>query len=241
MIIAPPGVTLSQSKVTVTIEMGTVPTPPPSPTPVHARRHVTPSPSVRSRGSMPRASSAIPASSGTHPARQPSPARVPAMNSRGHLAIIDPAGDVATVKNTNKVVDPPARSRLRAHRHRDRRIGQDDALGDARASLARKTRILRQLHGAFTSSTTASSRLCELRAERIARPRVPQRDRHRGRSPPHRRRLSRAPRQCRSQRSNRMQGACALVVISADQPDRVVGARTSVRRSWSAWGAARCS
>ena len=32
-IIAPPGVTLSQSKVTVTIEMGTVPTPPPSPTP----------------------------------------------------------------------------------------------------------------------------------------------------------------------------------------------------------------
>jgi YbbR domain-containing protein len=32
-IIAPPGVTLSQSKVTVTIEMGTVPTPPPTPTP----------------------------------------------------------------------------------------------------------------------------------------------------------------------------------------------------------------
>jgi YbbR domain-containing protein len=32
-IVAPAGVTLSQSKVTVTIEMGTVPTPPPTPTP----------------------------------------------------------------------------------------------------------------------------------------------------------------------------------------------------------------
>jgi YbbR domain-containing protein len=32
-IVAPPGVSLSQSKVTVTIEMGTVPSPPPTPTP----------------------------------------------------------------------------------------------------------------------------------------------------------------------------------------------------------------
>jgi YbbR domain-containing protein len=35
-IVAPPGVTLSQSKVTVTIEMGTVPPPPPTPTPTPA-------------------------------------------------------------------------------------------------------------------------------------------------------------------------------------------------------------
>jgi YbbR domain-containing protein len=32
-LVAPPGITLSQSKVTVTIEMGSVPTPPPTPTP----------------------------------------------------------------------------------------------------------------------------------------------------------------------------------------------------------------
>ena len=39
---------------------------------------------------------------------------------------------------------------------------------------------------------------------------------------------------------NRMEGACALVVISADQPDRVVGARVNARSLWGS-GAARCS
>ena len=142
------------------------------------------------------------------------------------IAIIDADGDVATVKNTNKVVDLARQVEAEGTPSGSVGIGHTRWATHGRPSLENAhphqdcTGRIHVIHNGIVENYR------ELRAELMARGHeflsetdtevVPHliEDAFRGD-------LASAVRSA----LNRMQGACALVVISADQPDRVVGAR----------------
>jgi glutamine---fructose-6-phosphate transaminase (isomerizing) len=142
------------------------------------------------------------------------------------IAIIDPAGDVATVKNTNKVVDLARQVEAEGTPAGTVGIGHTRWATHGRPSLENAhphqdcTGRIHVIHNGIVENYR------ELRAELMSRGHeflsetdtevVPHliEDAFHGD-------LAAAVRGA----LNRMQGACALVVISADQPDRVVGAR----------------
>jgi glucosamine--fructose-6-phosphate aminotransferase (isomerizing) len=142
------------------------------------------------------------------------------------IAIIDAAGDVATVKNTNKVSDLVRQVESEGTPSGTVGIGHTRWATHGRPSLENAhphqdcTGRIHVIHNGIVENYR------ELRAELMARGHeflsetdtevVPHliEDAFRGD-------LASAVRSA----LNRMQGACALVVISADQPDRVVGAR----------------
>ena len=225
---APPGVTLSTTKVTVEIETGSVPPPPPTPTPTHrARRRRNPSPSRPfQRGPM----CGIIGYTGPRPAAPILLDSLRRLEYRGYdsagIAIIDAEGDVATVKNTNKVADLARQVEAEGTPSGTVGIGHTRWATHGRPSLENAhphqdcTGRIHVIHNGIVENYR------ELRAELMARGHeflsetdtevVPHliEDAFHGD-------LASAVRSA----LNRMQGACALVVISADEPDRVVGAR----------------
>ena len=142
------------------------------------------------------------------------------------IAIIDADGDVATVKNTNKVVDLARQVEAEGTPAGTVGIGHTRWATHGRPSLENAhphqdcTGRIHVIHNGIVENYR------ELRAELMSRGHeflsetdtevVPHliEDAFHGD-------LAAAVRSA----LNRMQGACALVVISADQPDRVVGAR----------------
>ena len=146
-------------------------------------------------------------------------------NSAG-IAIIDADGDVATVKNTNKVADLARQVEAEGTPSGTVGIGHTRWATHGRPSLENAhphqdcTGRIHVIHNGIVENYR------ELRAELMSRGHeflsetdtevVPHliEDAFHGD-------LASAVRSA----LNRMQGACALVVISADQPDRVVGAR----------------
>ena len=142
------------------------------------------------------------------------------------IAIIDPDGDVATVKNTNKVADLAIQVEAEGTPAGTVGIGHTRWATHGRPSLENAhphqdcTGRIHVIHNGIVENYR------ELRAELMSRGHeflsetdtevVPHliEDAFHGD-------LAAAVRSA----LNRMQGACALVVISADQPDRVVGAR----------------
>jgi glucosamine--fructose-6-phosphate aminotransferase (isomerizing) len=142
------------------------------------------------------------------------------------IAIIDAAGDVATVKNTNKVADLARQVEAEGTPSGTVGIGHTRWATHGRPSLENAhphqdcTGRIHVIHNGIVENYR------ELRAELMSRGHeflsetdtevVPHliEDAFHGD-------LASAVRSA----LNRMQGACALVVISADQPDRVVGAR----------------
>ena len=142
------------------------------------------------------------------------------------IAIIDADGDVATVKNTNKVVDLARQVEAEGTPSGTVGIGHTRWATHGRPSLENAhphqdcTGRIHVIHNGIVENYR------ELRAELMSRGHeflsetdtevVPHliEDAFHGD-------LASAVRSA----LNRMQGACALVVISADQPDRVVGAR----------------
>ena len=146
-------------------------------------------------------------------------------NSAG-IAIIDPDGDVATVKNTHKVADLALQVEAEGTPAGTVGIGHTRWATHGRPSLENAhphqdcTGRIHVIHNGIVENYR------ELRAELMSRGHeflsetdtevVPHliEDAYHGD-------LAAAVRTA----LNRMQGACALVVISADQPDRVVGAR----------------
>ena len=142
------------------------------------------------------------------------------------IAIIDPDGDVATVKNTHKVADLALQVEAEGTPAGTVGIGHTRWATHGRPSLENAhphqdcTGRIHVIHNGIVENYR------ELRAELMSRGHeflsetdtevVPHliEDAYHGD-------LAAAVRSA----LNRMQGACALVVISADQPDRVVGAR----------------
>ena len=142
------------------------------------------------------------------------------------IAIIDPDGDVATVKNTNKVTDLARQVEAEGTPAGTVGIGHTRWATHGRPSVENAhphqdcTGRIHVIHNGIVENYR------ELRAELMSRGHeflsetdtevVPHliEDAFHGD-------LASAVRSA----LNRMQGACALVVISADQPDRVVGAR----------------